>query len=307
MRQDLTRLLVAATFLLAWGMTAGAAPLERVFVLEGFATPEGVAVDPATGISYVSNMNSAPETYWQDTGKGFISRMAPGGKLDVLRWVDSTPEHVLNQPKGMAVMAGWLHVADNKRLLSFALADGKPGPVVEVPGAERLNDVAACDGKVYVSDVATGKIHRMDTKAGNALDVVAEIEGVNGLYVHDGVLFVVSWTLHDLYTVPLDGSGPPKPFRLSNRFKNLDGLHVLPDGTLLVSDFTGHKVFVVSANRRRAWPVAELSTPADIGVDPARGWLYVPQLESGKVTGYRLGRLAAAGEGTPLALGEYDQ
>ncbi|NLV41398.1 MAG: hypothetical protein GXY15_09270 [Candidatus Hydrogenedentes bacterium] len=307
MRHDLTRKLWAGAFLLAWAMTAGAAPLERAFVLDDFVAPEGVAVDPETGTAYVSNINSAPETYWQDTGKGFISRMAPGGKLDRLKWVDSTPEHVLNQPKGMAVMAGWLHVADNKRLLSFALADGKPGPVVEVPGAERLNDVAACDGKVYVSDVVTGKIFRMDTKAGNALDVVAEIEGVNGLYVHDGVLFAVSWTLHDLYTVPQDGSGPPKPFHLSNRFKNLDGLHVLPDGTFLVSDYAGGKVFVVSANRRRARPVAELSTPADIGVDPARGWLYVPQLESGKVAGYRLGKLAAAGEGTPLALLEYDQ
>ena len=77
--------LCAAAILLAWAVTAGAAPLERVFVLEGFATPEGVAVDPETGTAYVSNMNTPPETYWQDTGKGFISRMAPGGKLDALR------------------------------------------------------------------------------------------------------------------------------------------------------------------------------------------------------------------------------
>ena len=61
MRHDLTRGLVAAALLLAWGMTAGAAPLERAFVLDGFAAPEGVAVDPETGTAYVSNMSSALE------------------------------------------------------------------------------------------------------------------------------------------------------------------------------------------------------------------------------------------------------
>ena len=67
--------------------------VEQVRVLEGFSTPEGVCVDPATGYGYVSNIvckYKVKETVNAKDGQAFISRLAPGGTIDRLRWVEST-------------------------------------------------------------------------------------------------------------------------------------------------------------------------------------------------------------------------
>lgn len=281
--------------------------LDRVFTLEGFATPESVAVDPATGLAYVSNINADPEGYWQDTGQGFISRITPEGRLDQLKWVESTPEFVLHQPKGMAVTGKQLFVADNTRVVSYTLDDAKPAAVYAIPGAERLNDVAAYRGQIYVSDTATGRIHRLDLSGKEQHATVAVIEGVNGITLHEGVMYAVSWTLHEVYRVALDGAQKPKPLRLSKHFTNLDGIHILPDGMFIVSDFTGGKVVSISPKGRKVRTLCALSTPADIGVDTARGLLYVPQLASHTVVAYDLGAMMPKAPELDIAMLEFDE
>lgn len=283
--------------ILAFCTAAAGAALNttEVLTLEGFAAPECVVVDQDTGLAYVSNMNTTSEHYWQDTGAGFLSRLNRDGSLDVLKWVDSTPDYVLHQPKGMAILDGRLYVADNTRMLAISLADAKGESVFHIPGAERLNDVAAWKGDIYVSDVSTGKIHRLDRSGAENHATVAEVEGVNGITLRNGVLYAVSWTQHDLFEIALDGSKAPAPFGLAEHFTNLDGVELLPDGTFIVSDFMGHKVAAVSADRSTVTTLQELSTPADIGIDFARRLLYVPQLESGKVVIFSLAKQDAAG------------
>jgi hypothetical protein len=46
----------------------------------------------------------------------------------------------------------------------------------------------------------------------------------------------------------------------------------------------GDAVFAVGADRRTVRKLHALTTPADIGVDFSRNRLYVPQLESDRVT-----------------------
>ncbi|MBW7864765.1 MAG: hypothetical protein H3C30_10180 [Candidatus Hydrogenedentes bacterium] len=278
----------------AFAVEPAAPTLAPQDTLSGFAQPEGVAVDPATGMAYVSNMNTDKDHYWQDTGKGFISRLKPGGELDALKWVESTPDFVLNQPKGMVVHDGRLYVADNARVVAYVLPKGRPGKVYEIPGAERLNDMAAADSGVYVSDTATGKIHRVDISGGGKHETIATIEGINGIILGKGALYAVSWTLHEMYEVDQTGAQPPKPFGMEKEFTNLDGIIVLEDGTFIVSDFMGNKVSAVSADRKTARTLHELDTPADIGWDAKRGLLYIPQLEHDKVVVGLLGNTEAA-------------
>ena len=271
---------------------------EHLTTLSGFAQPECVVVDPASGCAYVSNINSKEETYWQDTGAGFLSRLNADGSLDTLKWQESTAEFPMHQPKGMCILNGTLYVADNTRVLSFSLPDGKDKAVYPVIGAQRLNDMATGEGKVYVTDVASGIIFRLDTRGTGNHDVVARIEGVNGITFRDGILYAVSWTLHEIYGPPPDGAAAPVPFGLADQFTNLDGIETLPDGSFIVSDFTGNKVAIISPDRRQIKTLRALSTPADIGLDPGGKRLYIPQMDSGIVV---LLSLHPADEATPLS------
>ena len=279
--------LLSLGFVVSNGPLAGQS-LTRLVTLEGFLTPESVVVDPATGQAYVSNMATPPETYWADTGKGFISRLRPDGTLDALRWVESTEAFVLNQPKGMAIHDGKLYVADNTRVLVIDLADARPLAALEVAGARRLNDMATDGQAVYVSDTGTGNILRLDPSGQGRHELVAHVDGVNGITLHQDHLYAVSWDLGELFEVPLVGGQPPKPFGLERYFTHLDGIESMPDGSFLVTDFTGNRLAAISTDRRQVRTLYELTTPADLGIDRGRMRLYVPQLESDRVVIFSL-------------------
>ncbi|HSV99021.1 MAG TPA: SMP-30/gluconolactonase/LRE family protein [Sedimentisphaerales bacterium] len=263
-------------------------PLAPAAVLEGFDVPECALVDPQTGFIYVSNIEATPETYWSDNGKGSISRLRPDGTIDALRWIDSSPEFVLNSPKGMCILNGRLYVADNTRILVFSLDSGRPVIALAVEGAERLNDMATDGRQVYVSDTQGGRILRVDGSGQGGHETVAELESVNGITFDGERMYAVSWDLHDVYQIDRSGRQPPQPFGLAEHFAHLDGIEVLDDGSFIVSDFVGNKVVRISKDRRTVTTLAELKTPADIGLDRANRRLFVPQLTVDKLAIYPL-------------------
>ena len=260
----------------------------------GFAVPECVVVDPSTGDAYVSNIEAAEGQYWSDDGRAFISRLKPNGTMDVLRWRGSTRKAALNAPKGMCILRGTLYAADNTRVVSYSLASGMPGPVIPIPGAKHLNDMATDGRAVYVSDTEGGKVYRLpsrviplrDARTGRTVRAplatdgrvvsVAAPKSVNGITFHRGHMYCVSWDLHEVYEMDATGRRAPRAFGLASHFKNLDGIEVMDDGTFLVSDFTGNKVCAISPDRKRVTTLATLDTPADIGFDRKRNRLFVP-------------------------------
>lgn len=90
--------------------------------------------------------------------------------------------------------------------------------------------------------------------------------------------FTVSWDLHEMYEIDTSGEQPPQPFGLADHFTNVDGIEVLDDGALIVSDCVGGQVCLISADRETVTTLAELESPAEFGIDRVRGRLYVPQL-----------------------------
>jgi hypothetical protein len=267
--------------------------LTKVGVIEGFKTPESVLIDPATSVGYVSNVEAEEGQYWSNDGKGFISRLLPGGKLDVLRWKTGVEDYKLSSPRGMCLYAGALYVADNTRVCRIALdAIAPEGPIEGLQG-KRLNDIATDGDAVYVSDTAAGRVYRI---LGPSFSDVKAPEGVNGITFHGAKMFAVSWTTHDVYELDPAGKEDPRPFGLARHFRALDGIKILDDGTFIVTDYLGNKVCSIAPDRKTVHTLCKATTPADLGLGRRGGLLFVPQFEADSVVIYRLEKAEDVGE-----------
>ncbi|WP_200856385.1 hypothetical protein, partial [Klebsiella pneumoniae] len=90
---------------------------------------------------YVSNINGGIAA---KDGNGFISRLAPDGKVLALKWVDGAAAGTtLHAPKGLTIAGRTLYAADIDTVRLFDLASGKPQGEVSIPGATFLNGLVA--------------------------------------------------------------------------------------------------------------------------------------------------------------------
>lgn len=261
--------------------------LEPVKSIKKCKVPECVVADAANALVYISNVESQPDEYWADDGTGFISLMTSDGKLLKRRWLNSTPGAVLNAPKGMCILNDILYLADNNRLLCRSLQPGGQLTDVPVPDAERINDLATDGTCVYASDTTRGVIYKIDP-ASKEVTTLKAPPSVNGIAFHDGAFFAVSWDQHDIYEIDPKGEAEPEPFGLAAYFSALDGIEVLDDGTFIVSDFEGNTLWAVGSDRKAIAPLAEVETPADIGLDRERMLLYIPLFMKDEVVMFRL-------------------
>jgi len=291
MRKCYAVLLLCLSAILFAGCTAtpeSYVELEKIDAIEGFEVPECTLYDGETGFVYVSNVEAEAGEFWTENGKGFISRLHPDGTIDEIRWIDSSEEFVINGPKGMSILDGELFAADISRVLVFSLEDEEPLRYISVEGAEELNDMTTDGENVYVSDTSVGHILRLDLTGEENHEVIAELEGVNGIVFHEGQMFAVSWDLHEVYEIDLDGIEPPQSFGLEEHFTALDGIDILDDGTFVVSDFPGNSLFAISQDRTTVRTLDELTSPAEFGINRDEGLLYVPQFHEDRVVIYEL-------------------
>lgn len=286
------RLMVLACCVTAAALTGCAGrgwTAKLVRSVEGFSVPESTLVDPATGMVYVSNIACPHEgdgtQYWTADGNGFVSLLDPDGILDQVRWIDSHPQAPLNSPKGLCILDGVLHVADLQMIHRFTLPDRRPLASIQITGAKRINDLATDGQAIYASDTAAGKVYRI---AGTQITLVKAPEAVNGITFHEGRMYCVSWTRHEVFELDPTGKLPPRPFALAWYFTNLDGIEVLDDGSFLVSDFMGNKVCVISPDRRHVRTIVRVESPADISVNREEGLLFVPMVDRDRVEVYQL-------------------
>jgi sugar lactone lactonase YvrE len=240
--------------------------------------PESVLYDVERQVIYVSNVTGSPT---DKDGTGFLSKLSPEGKIEVLEWVTG-----LNAPKGMGIYGNYLYVTDITRVAKIDIASGEIVETVEIPGSNFLNDITVDDqGNVYISDSNGNAIYVIRNGKSELLIKSAQVTGVNGLYFKDGNLLAgiqdrivkinpVNKEIHD-YILNTGG---------------IDGL--VPDGkgNFLISDWLGN-VHLVQADKAKVklldtTPVN--ANAADIEYIIDRNLLLVPTFSNNKVVAYEL-------------------
>jgi hypothetical protein len=267
------------------GGSAATAPADKRIVIKdvGFATPESAIYDPAADVFVVSNINGGPA---EVDDNGFISKIAPDGKVAELKWIDGArPDVKLDAPKGMAISGDFLWVADITVVRKFDPRTGAPKGEVTVPGATFLNDVVAGDdGSVYVTDSGvdaqlqpsgTDAVHHI-AKDGKVTPLVKskDLGAPNGIVRVAGSVWVVTFGSGEIYEVTAKGERqasvkPPKG--------QLDGVLARPDGELLVTSWEGKAVYAGMPGGAWRTLLADVEAPADVSWDSKRNVLLVTQ------------------------------
>jgi hypothetical protein len=250
----------------------------------GFQTPESVFYDAKNDVYLVSNVNGGPSAA---DGNGFISRVAPDGKVE-LKWIEGGKKGVkLDAPKGITVSGDTIYVADLTRVRMFDLAKGTPKGEVVIPYVSFANDVATGpDGKVYVSDTGikiddkgvtptkTDGIWFLENKRAIPLAGGEELGGPNGLTVLGDKVWCVTFGSGDKTGKRADAQKLPKG--------SLDGIVPLGDD-LFISSWEAQAVYRGKPGGKFEVVVPGVKAPADIGYDTKRGRLLVPLFQDNAV------------------------
>ena len=257
----------------------------------GFLAPRSALHDPEADVYLVSNGNGGPA---DADGNGFISRVAPDGAVLALKWIDGA-NGGLDAPKGMALHADKLYVADLKVVRSFDRKTGAALGKVAIVSASYLNDVAVgSHGELYVSDTGLGKlkgatelqklgsdsIYSVDSRGVvGVLGKGAELGQPTGLLAGAQGLWVASLS-GELYRMASDGQrlGVTRPAA-----GGLEGVIETETGRLVVACSETSTIYrsqpggASAAAPTKFEPlISELNGPGDIGYDRQRRQLLVP-------------------------------
>jgi hypothetical protein len=277
--------------------------------------PESAQFDPASSAWYVSVQAKADVA-----GDGYIAKL----NADATAFVSERFVTGLNEPKGMRIHQGRLFVADVTELVTVDVASGQVlsktsvvGIDSDVPEAPFLNDVAVrpSSGFVYVSDNRNNLLFRFNPDGSAPLLLLSSpsLEAPNGLLVDerdvdDARLLVaalgpgldpargVTERLGAVLSLGLDDlndeDGQAEVSFVSQRIGNLDGIELLGDD-LIVTDVFAGRLLRLTPSATTPPPFGQgdavvlrsgLSRSADLGLDPARGLVLVPETASGLAT-----------------------
>lgn len=235
----------------------------------------------------VANFGTESLNPLNDEGKGYILYVTPERSEVVIPATGA-----LSAPKGMFLRDDDLFVCDVNRVVVFNLARPEAEPqVVRLPEGELfVNDLVADGNVLYASVTNTGRIFRFDISdldAVGAPEAWLDVPGANGMLLHDGALYVVSY--------PADGVTTPANvvYRIgaldnpvAERFIELpgqyDGIALSTDGrALVVSNWAPASLARIDLESRAVTPVTleleqPLVGPADMTLRD--GQLWIPDL-----------------------------
>jgi len=277
--------------------TTGAKKEPVVTFKTDLSTPESVLYDDANDVYIVSNINGKP---LDADNNGYIAKLSPDGKVETAKWIEGGKNKVtLNAPKGLAIIADTLYVADLDTVRMFDRKTGAPTGEVKVPGAVFLNDIApTADGRVLVSDTGmkagakgfepagTDAVYAIDkAKKLTTIAKSKDLGAPNGLYSAGEKTWVVTFGTNELYS--LDAKG--KKGDVTKLPKgSLDGIVALPGGDVLVSSWEANAIYRGKPGGEFKAVIENVKSPADIGYDTKRGRVLVPLFESNEVQAYEI-------------------
>jgi hypothetical protein len=258
----------------------------------GLKTPESVLYDPDQDVYFVSNINGLPT---DKDDNGFISKVTPDGKCELLFIDGAKPNIQLHAPKGLALQGGLLYVADIDRLRVFDAKTGAPQKEIVLPGSTFVNDVGAgTDGSLYVTDSGfkadfspsgTDAVYKITSGKPKVLAHGAALGHPNGISPGAGGAWVVAFGAGELYWI--SDKGARESAQKLPKGKN-DGLLVTPAGQMLISSWEGASVLGGTPGSEFAEVLGSLESPADIGYDLKRSRLLIPLFMKDSLVFYQL-------------------
>ena len=263
---------------------------------DSMKTPESVRYDADLDAYLVSNINGNPSV---KDGNGFIAQVDAGNTSSVKMLVQGGKNGAtLNAPKGLAVVADTLWVADIDAVRAFNKRTGAVVANIDLRPmkATFLNDVVAGpNGVIYITDSGIkfddkgGMTHPgqdqifkiVGRKASVAIKSDSALKSPNGI-AWDGAngRFVLGPFADKVVTGWKDGDSTVTP--IATGPGGYDGVEVLSDGRILVTSWADSSVQVI-ANGTFRQVVGNVDGPADIGVDTKRNVLAVPRFSAGRV------------------------
>lgn len=278
---------------------AAQAAADIVVADVGLSTPESVLHDAGADVYLVSNINGSP---LEKDGNGFISRIAPDGTVQALKWIDGEADGVtLDAPKGMAVQDGVLYVADIDCIRMFDSGSGAPTGSVCLENATFLNDVApGGDGSLFFTDsgLEAGPEGFAPSGADAVYRLIAADERVvavaknpnlgapNGVAVGSRGILVVTFGSGEVYRLTADGQ---RTDVMPSSERQLDGVEMLPDGGFLMSSWGDSAVYRIGGDGTVSRVLEGVEAPADIGYDATRNRVLVPLFNADRVVIHPLG------------------
>ena len=255
------------------------ASLQKIWETpELLTTCESVCYNDATKTIFVACIDGNPT---DKDGNGFISQLSITGEIISLKWVTG-----LNAPKGMGIFGNKLYVTDIDKVIEIDIAKAVIIKEYQVEGAKFLNDITISkNGDVYISDMATAKIHRIKNGILETWFTSEEFVNPNGLYYEDKEILV--GTRNGIYSVRIEDK---RLWYLIKDTGGIDGLEADGNGNYIISDWQG-KIQLVNTEKE---PIVLLNTSdkginaADIEYIPERNMLLVPTFSDNRVMAYEL-------------------
>ena len=286
----------------ATGVTVSNARFSRV--IGGLQGPESVRYDALQDAFFVSNIagyGSAKDN------NGYITRVSAADPTSAVVLVQGGANGItLHAPKGLAITGDTLWVADIDVLRAFDRNTGASlGSIDFTPhGAVMLNDIAlAPDGTLRITDTGilmipegvkhVGPDRIFKVGPGRAVSVVAsgaDLRQPNGItWDPSGKRWVVvsfDPFVGEIATIAEGDSAR----RVVRRGKGrLDGVEVLPDGSILFTSWIDSSLHVIDAGGTERTVVRKVPEPADIGIDTRRNRVAIPLATLGQVQLWTLG------------------
>jgi sugar lactone lactonase YvrE len=280
----MTKHTLLALLLSAFIPVAQATPLSTQKI-SGLKMPESV-VQATDGRVFVSEING-----FGVDGDGQISVIEAGQVKLFAKGLDD--------PKGLAIIGQSLYVADNKRILKFALSGPKQGQAEIFAAAIAfpvtplfLNDLEAdLAGNLYVSDSGDlkgkgGAVYQINAQGQVRLLISGQqdnrILAPNGLLMDDtgDVLMVVDFASGILYNYNL---ATKQLLDIADGFGGGDGVVHHANGSMFVSDWKNGKVFRLDMNGEVTPLAATYQSAADIALTKDEKVLMVPDMKAGEL------------------------
>lgn len=286
-KKSLLSILILASVVVGCANSASTfnTPMQKV---TGLKTPESV-VQAKDGSIFVSEIGE----FGKD-GDGKITLIDKTGKT-------STFARGLDDPKGLAVIAGNLYVADKNKVLKIT-PEGKSSVFASAEAFSSalhgspyfLNDLEADpQGNLYVSDSGDifgtglgGAIFKINPQGAVSLVVSAmqepRLKAPNGLLADDtgNVLVAVDFASGILYSIYIAAH---KVTDIAEGFGGGDGVVHHSSGTMYVSDWKSGKVFSVNTKGDVTLLKGGYQAAADIAITKDEKYLMVPDMKAGEL------------------------